>query len=298
MSSLPHKISFASSLPNELLVKILADLPAQEMVRCRAVRLNTVHCNHTLCDSYICKVCCQFRDLVDLTPSLQYNLEMFLAGMVSTDVNGSHSTVASAATLQQLRRCRDAWNTFQPTSSRYLQELHHAAPGTNTRFDGRSKEHVSRNILAVTRSDRSIVFFQLSSKPMWGLPQCWEISARSFTPASMVICPEQDLLLLVEPVRSAQNGGAFSAVACTAVRIHILALSTGSPHPLAADPVIFLKNPDLRYYCVKHLSAHGDLLGLMVDIVSPPTVWQPDSLVELWVIEWKTGSMRLVRAVL
>lgn len=294
MSSLPPKLSSLSPLPNELLVKILADLSALEMVRCRAVRLSPAHSNRCLCHSYIYKVCCQFRDLVDLTVSLQYKLELFLAGMISTDVNCSHTAIASAATLQQMRRRRDAWDTFQPTSSKYLQELHHAVPRTNTRFDNQNREHVSRNILAVPRLDRSIVFFQLSSKPMWGLPQCWEITARSFIPTCMAICPEQDLLLLVELVLRAQAGPAFAAVGYTAVRIHILALSTGSSHPHSATPVIFLESPNVGYLSIKRLSFHGNVLGLMVDIATH----LPGSPVELWIIDWKSGSTRLVRVLL
>lgn len=139
--------------------------------------------------------------LVDATASLQYKIELFLAGMLppkhGADINAFEA-------LKQLRTRENAWKNFKPVRSRTID----LRPST----DRVTWEQAG--LLATRQENTSaLTFYQLSSEPHWGLPDCWDIPDVGFRVRSLKVYPDQDLLVLAEEVYvhpayfSARNSG-------------------------------------------------------------------------------------------
>lgn len=265
----------ALRLPNELLVGILVDVPVADMVRCRAVGRLTPYRSQRLTSV---KVCRQFKDIVDATPALQYRLELLLAGMVP--VEGAENTT-TAALLSELLKRRKAWETFRPTSSDEFDEPHPRRSLTDPYFNRTKETFVHKNIAAVRKPDmRTLAFYQVSPQPMWGLPKCWEISDLGFCARNVTMSPEQDLLVLIEELYTLDE-------TVDGIKVHLLSLRTGSPHPCADNPVISLQHAELDLYASR-VYVYGTFLGVM----SAGCSWEDQT--ELWIIDWRHGVTFLV----
>ncbi len=103
------------ALANELLIRILGELDATDLVSCSKVRNNLVHLASMLLTIERCQVNRAFKTLVDEAPSLRNKLVFHAAGMREGPPGGS----SISERLAQLAEYESTWKTGTiPTGQR------------------------------------------------------------------------------------------------------------------------------------------------------------------------------------
>lgn len=76
------------------------------------------------------------------------------------------------------------------------------------------------------------------------------------------------------------------------LEVHLLSLSTGSPHPSAVQSVI-----NLEHSWGNGITYQSAVCGSGLAIMAVVQCHNSEQGSELWVLEWETGSLRLVSLV-
>ncbi|KIP03342.1 hypothetical protein PHLGIDRAFT_244364 [Phlebiopsis gigantea 11061_1 CR5-6] len=210
----------------------------------------------------------QTSSLIDSTPRLQYTLELLLAGMVDSNSNGS-----ATSAFAKLRKLRRAWQEFRLSHQITLPCFHGRTPLA-------CDYKVSAGVLGQQVGQRGLKFHLLSSSP-WGIDaQEWDIEDLGFEVYHFVLDVAQDLLIATELQTEAVD-------VIVGMRVHLLSLHTGKPHPHAQVPVFTVDYSDNDGRIGVNAECCGDSLGVMV------TTRFFDGICELLVWNWKTGQLRL-----
>ncbi|GJE97779.1 F-box protein [Phanerochaete sordida] len=234
-----------STLPAELIAQILRHLDVLNLVRCR-------------------KLSRLFRDVIDTTAQLQYQIDLELTGNI--DKCDSHVSVASR--LERLRRSTHAWRLFDWTLEAFgpvLQE---------------SCAHISGSILAQMGGDCTLICSQLPSRHRDILYKETKYDGFGFEVIEYTLDQGQDLLVLVEETT---DGHEYF------FNLHFRSLESHSVHPLGSPVQITapIDTRDLLQDRCLDIMVSDDYIGMMV---YEDTFLQST---ELWIWNWKTGEMLL-----
>ena len=127
------------------------------------------------------QVCSRFRALVDSMPSLQYKIELAIAGQE----DGVHHSLFARRRL--LRRHQHNWDTLHWTHDQHI-----------TMFHGGLWE-LYGNVLAQITQDRCTLHFkQLASQSRGIEEKGWTVDVSQFRVRDFGIDPAQDLLIILE----------------------------------------------------------------------------------------------------
>ncbi|EKM54223.1 uncharacterized protein PHACADRAFT_210040 [Phanerochaete carnosa HHB-10118-sp] len=241
-------------LPNEILVRILQEIPPLELVPCR-------------------RVCHRFKSLVDGTPSLQYALECTLAGANPIPSKRFGLQVA----LENLRMWRESSIALDRTEDYELPY----PDGTLTRRPG-SNTVVARTCVAQIIPGRDILVTQLQSRYRGIPPKQWIVKPPEMTPLSFIEMDQsQDLLVIVQ---SSIVGNVLMGY-----ELGTVTLSTGRPHPLGQRQAIRVAFTFPVFVDSQvRLCISDNHLGVVLFSNLRP---MPHS--EIWVWNWKTGELKL-----
>ena len=169
-----------SSVPivTELIGGILDLLDVRDLLTCRAVRL--LHTGHTalLIQPQVCSL---FRALVDSTPSLQYKIELAIAGQE----DGIHHSLFTRRRL--LQRHQHNWGTLNWTQDQHISMFH-----------GGLWELYGNVLAQITQDGRTLHFKQLPSQSRAIEEKGWTVDISQFRMRDFGIDPAQDLLIIVE----------------------------------------------------------------------------------------------------
>ncbi|KDR85356.1 hypothetical protein GALMADRAFT_108380 [Galerina marginata CBS 339.88] len=234
-------------LPTELYSNILEALDYQDLLTCM-------------------QVCSLFRELIRGTASLQYVIELAVAGQR----DGSNCTASSATRLKLLRRHQSAWNDLKwsrevriPMRNGGLWELYGGVLGQSTQ-------------------EGTLVFSQLPSDLRSIEAKEWTLGPDfGITISDFAMDPMQDLLILIESPNWSLSDANLK------YQIHLRSLSTGKPHPLAEHGPILSLPQMFRDLIVSYtIQIVGNLVGVMFD---PSSTHEN----ELAIWDWTAGSMLL-----
>lgn len=242
------KFSLLNSLPLELVLNILDHVSDYEtLLKCR-------------------EVCHNLKDLVDQTPTLQYTINLAVAGQESCCANVD----SPAALLNALKRHQNAWDELKwsrqsrlPMRSGGLWELY-------------------GGVLAQSDEKGGISFIRLPSdlrsieEKQWSLGPSFPCSVRDFA-----MDLSQDLLLLIEKPHW------VGQTADHTYRLHIRTLTTGEPHPEAKGGTILsniqtFRDEDTSYT----IQISGHYVGVLFNSVHVDGT-------ELVIWDWKTSQVQM-----
>lgn len=119
--------------------------------------------------------------LIDGTPELQYKIELYLGGVLDTELRDSDIWNA----VSELRKREDAWSKYKPNREVDIQVSEWLGSGWNI-------------VASYSRTTPgSVEFRQITAEPLWDLPERWELPfdfSDSFH--TLLIHPEVDLLVV------------------------------------------------------------------------------------------------------
>ncbi|KAH9175676.1 hypothetical protein EDB89DRAFT_2066586 [Lactarius sanguifluus] len=201
------------------------------------------------------QVCRRMADIIRDSVLLQYHLELGRCGMN----DGPLSTLSILERRERLLAHDDAWkslrwsaclNVFNFPDHGYYEA--NIAPGGILTF--------------VSSRERRIIFVQIPSN-LRGIPmRQWELSL-SFVPhAPCALDLSEDILVVSQ--RNEFN-------------LHFLSLSTGKPHPLAADPPLYDPLPPFHQITHVRISVAQNHVAVLIR----------DRKLRVW--NWKTGQILL-----
>ncbi|KAJ4490426.1 hypothetical protein J3R30DRAFT_3278775 [Lentinula aciculospora] len=189
-----HKSSqFPNIFPTELVVKILEELDAFSLVRCRSV-------------------CRLLRDIIAETARLTYDIELAIA----EQEDGTSCSLSAMEKLDLLRNQQARWVELKWSSQKRYP------------LNTAGLWELFGNVLAQNTLDGSFVFVQLPSEYRKIPEREWRVKPN--TPRfvrDFGMDPSQDLLVLIETPRR------FAGTISRYHRIHIRSMSTATRHPLA-----------------------------------------------------------------
>jgi hypothetical protein len=166
-----------ASVPTELFGAILSQLDVRDLLICRAVSLL-----HTFSALLITvQVCSLFRALIDSLPSLQYKIELAIAGQ-EDGVGHSLST-----RRRLLRRHQLSWDALH-----WTQDLRFSM------FRGGLWELYGNVLAQITSNGHTLHFKQLPSQSRAIEEKAWTVNVTQFRVRDFAIDPAQDLLIIVE----------------------------------------------------------------------------------------------------
>ncbi|KAF9015535.1 hypothetical protein BDQ17DRAFT_1395802 [Cyathus striatus] len=189
-------IEMITTLPTEILLKILEKLDFFSLIVCKCV-------------------CHLLQNIIENTANLQYIIELAVSG--SEDGESSNNNLSIAERLQLLKKYQNAWDT----------ELWHDEIKISMQRGGLWELY--GNILAQNSTRGDLSFVQLPSKLRSIKQQQWVYSQETFkfNIRDFTVDASQDLIALIEtPDTHIQNDHSV-------LQIHLRTLSTGATHPLA-----------------------------------------------------------------
>ncbi|KAH9048736.1 hypothetical protein EDB84DRAFT_1556741 [Lactarius hengduanensis] len=203
------------------------------------------------------QVCRRMADIIRDSVLLQYHLELGKCGMN----DGPQSTLSILERRERLLAHVDAWKTLRwsaclnvfnfPDHGYYETNI---APGGILTF--------------VSSRERRIVFVQIPSN-LRGIPmRQWELSL-SFVPHGPCALDLSEDILVVSQ-RNEYN-------------LHFLSLSTGKPHPLAANPTFYDPLPPFHQTTHVRISVAQNHVAMLIR--------DRDRKLRVW--NWKTGQILL-----
>ncbi|TFK61881.1 hypothetical protein BDN72DRAFT_420096 [Pluteus cervinus] len=240
------------SLPFDILIRLLSIVEGSSLLKCR-------------------EVCKTFAALIETDIGLQYKLELYRSGMLnnSSEKHAGVSFRQRLDLLKQLHSLRQTWSVTWPEG---------LIPGTRStaNIEDWSWEYTSK-ILACLTVDSEVClyeFFGLSStipyrhrvvhpQPQFGLTQ------------GLYLDPRQDLLIVMDSLDNLWG---------TELRVHVLSLSDGLPHPQANKPIIEVHNLFYDASGLFQSQIYGNLLAVGVVQDNLPTG-------NIGIINWITGEL-------
>ncbi|KAF8268331.1 hypothetical protein EI94DRAFT_1727955 [Lactarius quietus] len=223
------------SLPNELVSKILEHADYKTVTACR-------------------RLCRRFKDIVDMTVSLRYIVELGAAGMC----DGPLDTVGPAERLRKLEGSQAAWRSSvwsQPEEFPYSKKIFPIPVAQ------------SGNLAVLTGQNFGSGEFLLLRFPSEarGIPeQLWYLDLHCEPIEVIAVDDSQDLLV-------------FSCISNP--HIHVRTLSSGFTHPLSSTLGLIDSGIDSAEYENFALCIHDDRLAFMTEVGYRILVW-----------DWKTGK--------
>ncbi|KAL0947475.1 hypothetical protein HGRIS_013580 [Hohenbuehelia grisea] len=179
----------------------------------------------------LCRKTCQLlKSLIDSNASLQYIIELG----VSFQTDGPPSSVSCASRLKTLRNHQHAWTRMDWSEMREF-------PST----DGGLWE-LAGNVFAQYEEQGGMLFTQLPSKLRGIAEHSWRLTNLNYNVGDFTIDPAQDLLVLIDEPPVGYPAGDFP------LRIRLLSMSTGEPHPLAANSGVLEHK---GYMCISDIEA-------------------------------------------
>ena len=168
-----------TDIPFVIVCEILEFLDFRSLLKCRVV--SEVFSQVVLWHNQDFQVCSDFRDLVDSTPTLQYTIELALAGQE----DGGRCQLS--ARREMLKLHQKGWTELAWTAELSVPML-----------DGDIWE-LCGSVLAESNDDPLIIrFYQLPSKSRGIEQKEWSIPATEFQPDDIGMDPDQDLLVIIE----------------------------------------------------------------------------------------------------
>jgi len=212
---------------------------------------------------------CFFRGLIDSTPELLYKIELVLAGM---EDGNSHLSVAEKRDL--LRRHQHARNTLHPE---YTSLIRRSYPGDITwdYYDG----------VIYVEEPNAIVFTQLPSPTRGIQERQWRFDRDESNAAHNVYYASLDVSQELLATYEEQPDSCF---------LHLLNLSTGTPHKQAAKKRIPLKVPPTDTFEISRLMPLTVINGrLVISLVSVFSAEAARYIAEFMVFDWQSGEILL-----
>ncbi|KAI0690123.1 hypothetical protein BC835DRAFT_1418037 [Cytidiella melzeri] len=232
------------TLPDELLVSILAWLCTTDRVRCELV-------NHRL------------KLVIDKSTLLQALTECEIADV---EFNFSRPAAPLADLVRSLQERREAWKTLRWTSSTSVPVLQRDGEAPLVIWLRGGESQLGANvqgrdcgILAQVTPDDRLVFTQIPSKVRNIPGRTWVVDGLPVAIAQFALDERQGLLIVAETVFEDATG-------LTEVKLHSLRLPTGAAHPLASGPISLTmppSNPATRSPVCEMVIA-GEFIGIMV----------------------------------
>ncbi|KAF9473965.1 hypothetical protein BDN70DRAFT_924892 [Pholiota conissans] len=243
------------SLPEDLHIRILAELNGKSIIRC-AMTCKTLY--ETLRNSLV----------------LEYRIQLYLDGLEDAGT----STSSASSLISDLRRYREAcftqeWSGFVKTS------------GLSSRYDNRyDDDHkLGGGVISVTDGDHLEIVRLPNAKTGEGLVT---IEHNLSTEGVTVFCmdPTQDVMAILERVNSQKEdlGGldGYLRDLC----IYIRTLSTNTDHPLANTGVLWFADVSDGY---DEETIHNPKLEISDDNL---VLWTCDYTPRVIIWDWKTGE--------
>ncbi|KAH9855664.1 hypothetical protein C2E23DRAFT_814283 [Lenzites betulinus] len=246
------------ALPDELLESIASHLPFEDLVHIR-------------------RVCRRWHDVVETNATLQYAIELRVAGMIDNPA----SRLVPGERLRLLRAKEHAWREIDLSDKRSLT-LGHRPSGIYDLTGGTLLLGERRNNDSYTGTDAihtvdlHSVFSESTTRPRWSNIDL----AKQVIDVGLAI-QEHDLIAVVT------YSYVHEAQLLASIDIHLLKHSTGQPHPAAAKPVLHFGNIHyLPSHCSMMLEVTGDSLCFLLNNYFPFINADPVTFV---VYNWKTG---------
>ncbi|KAH9167907.1 hypothetical protein EDB89DRAFT_1641944 [Lactarius sanguifluus] len=236
-------------LPEELLIAILLYLDGSSISACN-------------------QTCRGLRQAISRSMQLQYKMTLFSCGMR----DGSREDVDHEVQLERLRKYDDAWQRLAWTKTHlipHLTGLFHpvAVSGSTMAFMLFGPGSVSGFRLLIQ---------QFPSTLRGTEARQWELRFQLTIMHDTLMDVSQDLLIFLEPDALATN---YTTI------YRMFSLSTGSPHPLAANDGI-IEVPAGRAICLGGSGLYGDYVGAVAYNLS-------DRSTHLVLWNWKTGECKV-----
>ncbi|KAI0690126.1 hypothetical protein BC835DRAFT_203177 [Cytidiella melzeri] len=247
------------SLPDELLVSILAYLCTSDRVRCSSI-------NHRL------------KSIIDETILLQTQTECELANVT---INPSRRAVPLANALQSLKEHQEAWRTLRWTNDMSVL-MQVESEEHDIHVQGRDC-----GILGQVTADNRLVFTQIPSKVRGIEKRTWTLDNFTFPIADFTLDEREDLLVMVENVLT-------DPVGIVEVKLHMLLLTNGTAHPLGSAPISLNVPPfygtSRLGFPVFKLAIAGECLGVMMGLLRDGQ--HNDIISHFWLCDWRTGELK------
>ncbi|KAI0690124.1 hypothetical protein BC835DRAFT_203332 [Cytidiella melzeri] len=248
------------TLPNELLVSILAHLRNKDRVRCRSVNR-------------------RLKSVMDESIQLQVQSECELANV---ELNPFRRTAPLADVIKSLQERDEAWKTLRWTSSISVPVLQRGGEsGLDANVQGRDC-----GILGQVTADNRLVFTQIPSKVRNIQERTWIVDGLPFAVTQFALDERQGLLAIAEAVFG-------KAVGLTEVKLHSLLLTSGAAHPLASGSISLAMPPSTLTTRLPacQMAIAGEFVGVMVQtsfLGHQSTLTSHFSL-----CNWRTGEVLL-----
>lgn len=247
-TSQTHRIDHISRLPEELLIAILCYLDGSSIGACN-------------------QTCHSLRLAISHSMQLQYELALFSCGMR----DGPRRDANHAVQLGRLLAHDSAWQKLAWTDARPLEHLsgsfHPAAvSGSTIAFIPFGPGTVSGYRLLIQQFPSALRGTEMRH---------WELQFQLMSVHDTLMDVSQDLLILLEA----------DALSNYTTIYHVYSLSTGRPHPLAANEGL-LEMPEGR-------TISGAASGLCGDYIGATAYSLSDKSTNLVLWNWKTGERKV-----
>ncbi|KAH8999900.1 hypothetical protein EDB86DRAFT_619298 [Lactarius hatsudake] len=236
-------------LPEELLIAILLYLDGSSIAACN-------------------QTCRGLRQAISHSMQLQYKITLFSCGMR----DGPRDDVDHEAQLKRLHKYDDAWQRLAWTKTHLFS-------------------HLTGSFHPVAMSGSTMAFMLFGPGPVSGFrlliqqfpsalrgteARRWELQFQLTIMHDTLMDVSQDLLVFLEPDALATN---------YTTMYRMFSLSTGRPHPLAANDGI-IEVPAGRAICLAGSGLYGDYIGAVAYSLS-------DRSTHLILWNWKTGECKV-----
>ncbi|EIN08121.1 hypothetical protein PUNSTDRAFT_126874 [Punctularia strigosozonata HHB-11173 SS5] len=268
------------SLPPEILIEILAELPYRSLF------------------AAIC-TCKTLHALVATSPRIQYALQSSIAGVAPIDESLTLHPVASR--LEALRKREENWSNLTFTGVTEIP-VRHRPSGIYDLTAGvyllgeSARATRGADLGNFERRTKAVRFVRLPTKPTPSEDVEWErIDIGEDVVDIGLNVHEHDLIAIVThvletPISSEALRSNPGTLRFWNLRLHLLCLSTGKPHPLARQPVLYLGRAGAGYHSIG-IEIVGRALILLV--LYPPDREQDD----MFVYDWMTGDLLMKASV-
>ncbi|KAF9648797.1 hypothetical protein BDM02DRAFT_2056462 [Thelephora ganbajun] len=211
-----------------------------------------------------------FRDLIDVSPAVQYRVDLFSAALEDDPRNASLVLADRRAHLEDYR---SRWDRFGQAKQSSVE----LPPHTQRVIDG----EVLACIQEAADGKIDVTFIRLPSVSR-GIPRKrWTVRGLPKNGAELKMYPRLDLLVLPEIL----GGG-------RAFQIHLLRLSDGRSHPLApVDPTVFHVDYGQGKAITKLVALITEHRLVVVAAVRRALRWQDHGGVLIW--DWRNGHKML-----
>ncbi|KIJ23282.1 hypothetical protein M422DRAFT_72597 [Sphaerobolus stellatus SS14] len=246
------------NLPEETITLILFVLDFEDIQQCK-------------------RVCRLFNTIISQSYSLQYKVELGIAGLLDGDPESDTYTVA--ARLEELKIVEYNWHHLQFRMQRSIPSLEstlYELVGGVAGFGG------PENKLYV----RGLTFIELPSAVRGTTERIWKHADLGINIRDFTMAPIYDLLVLVEVPRLTGP----PSLNDYEVNIHLRSMATGKAHPGTSTPVISqitrLENGDSCGFFIRIIE---DRLGLLYHSVMHDLDEEIEDQLYIW--NWKTGEL-------